>query len=324
MTRVELSREKQALIVADLARGSRTPGPIARRHGVTEQVVEALRTAYGPDLGTLAANAQLLRRPAPVKVVAAPAVQAVAEPAPVPPAPVSRGLDGLTRSERAECRAWALANGIAAGSGGRVAAAVVEAWEAAGRPILDGVAPVLSTSACADGYLHGEGGECAEADARQLDTEPAAVDLAECDDAGPADADEPEPVTVEPESVTASSETSAIATDESDAGADEDLVDAEIVHEGHLMLREAIAAGEVVDVLGHAADHYDEYYVGVALDQLVTAYEQLRDAVAEARHDEHMRAQLSRVMAEWAQENDLTVSAYALREVASRVLAVVA
>ena len=318
MTRVELSREKQALIVADLARGSRTAGPIARRHGVTEQVVLALRAAYGPDLGSLTTNAQMLRRPAPVTVAATPAVKAVAEPVEVPPAPVSRGLDGLTRSERAECRAWALANGIVAGSGGRVAAAVVEAWEAAGRPILDGVAPVLATSACADGHLHGDGGECAEAD-----TEPT-VDPAECDDAGPADADEPEPVTVEPESVTASSETSAIATDESDAGADEELVDAEIIHEGHLMLREAIAAGEFVDVLGHAADHYDEYYVGVALDQLVTAYEQLRDAVAEARHDEHIREQLSRVMAEWAQENDLTVSAYALREVASRVLEVVA
>lgn len=322
MTRRELSREKQALIVADLARGSRTAGPIARRHGVTEQVVLALRAAYGPDLGSLTTNAQLLRRPAPVTVAAKPVVHAdsEAEPEHALSAPVSRGLDGLTRSERAECRAWALANGIAAGSGGRVAAAVVEAWEAAGRPILDGVAPVLATSACADGHLHGEGGECADAD-----SEPTTVDPAECDDTGPADADEPvDEVVTTPSERTATSSEAPVATDESDAGADEELVDAEIIHEGHLMLREAIAAGEFVDVLGHAADHYDEYYVGVALDQLVTAYEQLRDAVAEARHDEHIREQLSRVMAEWAQENDLTVSAYALREVASRVLEVVA
>lgn len=136
-----IPRDRLEKIVADLARQTRTTLAIAQRHHVPHPVVLAIRDRYGPTAAALIASAEQLRRPAPVAAAEPDVVELVddVEPPAEPDAPASRS-DGLTFEERAECRTWAMGTGRQVGAAGKIAAALVQAWNEAGRPTLDGKA----------------------------------------------------------------------------------------------------------------------------------------------------------------------------------------
>ncbi len=149
-----LTRETTSRIVGDLARATRSVPEIARRYRTTEAAVVALREHYGPGIPALIASAKMLRRPAkPTTVKPTPMISSLpdspqpeaAEPEAVDPepeapdVPVKRRGDGLTQGERVDCRTWCAATGREVGAFGMIPRGIVEAWDAAGRPVLVGV-----------------------------------------------------------------------------------------------------------------------------------------------------------------------------------------
>ena len=143
-----LSRELTARIVKDLARASRSVPAIASRYRVPESTVVALRDFYGPGIPQLIDAAEKLRRVSK-PVEGAPPVGPLAvsgtaedvapqpepEPEPEEPEAKPRRSDGLTSAERVDCRSWCAATGREVGSFGMIARDVVDAWDAAGRPL---------------------------------------------------------------------------------------------------------------------------------------------------------------------------------------------
>lgn len=149
-----LTRETTSRIVGDLARATRSVPEIAHRYRTTEAAVVALREHYGPEIPALIASAKILRRPAkPTTVKPTPMISSLpdspqpeaAEPEAVDPepeapdVPVKRRGDGLTQGERVDCRTWCAATGREVGAFGMIPRGIVEAWDAAGRPVLVGV-----------------------------------------------------------------------------------------------------------------------------------------------------------------------------------------
>lgn len=143
-----LSRELTARIVKDLARASRSVPAIASRYRVPESTVIALRDFYGPGIPQLIDAAEELRRVSkPVEgtpPVGSLAVSGMAEDVAPQPEPEPEGeeleekprrSDGLTSAERVDCRSWCAATGREVGSSGMIARDVVDAWDAAGRPL---------------------------------------------------------------------------------------------------------------------------------------------------------------------------------------------
>ena len=132
-----LTREVTSRIVNDLARATRSVPAIARRYRTTEAAVVALRDQYGPEIPKLLQSAAELRRP----VRTPPVPPALPQPEPVAaetqPEPDSRPRrgDGLTTTERAECRSWCVATGRSVGSAGAIPRTLVQEWDEAGRPI---------------------------------------------------------------------------------------------------------------------------------------------------------------------------------------------
>lgn len=146
-----LSRELTARIVKDLARASRSAPAIASRYRVPESTVVALRDFYGPGIPQLIEAAEELRRVSkqaegapPVGPLAvsgtAEDVASRTEPEPEPedeePEVKPRRGDGLTSAERVDCRSWCASTGREVGSFGMIARDVVDAWDAAGRPLV--------------------------------------------------------------------------------------------------------------------------------------------------------------------------------------------
>ena len=130
-----VSREVQARIVEDLARGHRPVSAIADRHHVPADLVVKLREAFGPGPVELSEAAKRLRKPEPpVAPPAAPAEIAALVAEVCPPAKDPKPYrDGLTGDERAKCRAWAESRGLldpARHSGVMLRRAVVESWRA--------------------------------------------------------------------------------------------------------------------------------------------------------------------------------------------------
>ena len=127
-----VSREVQARVVEDLARGHRPVSAIADRHHVPVDLVIRLRGAFGPGLPELSEAAKRLRKP--VAPPAAPAEIAALVAEVCPPAKDPKPYrDGLTGDERAKCRAWAESRGLldpAKHSGVMLRRAVVESWRA--------------------------------------------------------------------------------------------------------------------------------------------------------------------------------------------------
>ena len=143
-----LSRELTARIVKDLARASRSVPTIASRYRVPESTVIALRDFYGPGIPQLIDAAEKLRRVSKPVEGAPPvgplAVSGTAEDVASRPEPEPEGeeleekprrSDGLTSAERVDCRSWCAATGREVGSFGMIARDVVDAWDAAGRPL---------------------------------------------------------------------------------------------------------------------------------------------------------------------------------------------
>ena len=147
-----LSRELTARIVKDLARASRSVQVIASRYRVPESTVVALRDFYGPGIPQLIEADEELRRVSkpvegtpPVGPLAvsgtAEDVASRTEPEPEPepedeePEVKPRRSDGLTSAERVDCRSWCASTGREVGSFGMIARDVVDAWDAAGRPL---------------------------------------------------------------------------------------------------------------------------------------------------------------------------------------------
>ncbi|MFT3877161.1 MAG: histidine phosphatase family protein [Propioniciclava sp.] len=141
----DVPRDRVQRIVSDLAHARRTAAAIASRHGVTVQVVEALREQYGPDVGALCAAAEELAKPEPLAHPEEPAE--VAE---------HRGIDGLTVAERAACRAWCAEVGVAVSAKGALAAVTVKAWREALVEALPGCREV----GCGASEEHGHGAAC--------------------------------------------------------------------------------------------------------------------------------------------------------------------
>lgn len=127
-----VSREVQALIVGDLARGHRSVQAIADRHHVPADLVVRLREAFGPGPVELSEAAKRLRKP--MAPPAAPAEIAALVAEVCPPAKDPRPYrDGLASDERARCRAWAESRGLldpARHSGVMLRRSVVESWRA--------------------------------------------------------------------------------------------------------------------------------------------------------------------------------------------------
>ena len=143
-----LSRELTARIVKDLARASRSVPAIASRYRVPESTVIGLRDFYGPGIPQLIDAAEKLRRvskPVEGKPPVGPlavsgmaedvAPQPEPEPEPEEPEVKPRRGDGLTSAERVDCRSWCVATGREVGFFGMIARDVVDAWDAAGRPL---------------------------------------------------------------------------------------------------------------------------------------------------------------------------------------------
>ena len=143
-----LSRELTARIVKDLARASRSVPAIASRYRVPESTVVALRDFYGPGIPQLIDAAEKLRRvskpvegtpPVGPLAVSGMAEDVAPQPEPEPegeePEVKPRRGDGLTSAERVDCRSWCVATGREVGSFGMIARDVVDAWDAAGRPL---------------------------------------------------------------------------------------------------------------------------------------------------------------------------------------------
>ncbi len=329
-----VSREKAAAIVGDLARGSRSVAMIAKRHHVPEQTVTALRRTYGPELHDLGVAAEKLRRPAVVQarlerepqlptgmpsdleVAAAPASTSKGRRTKVSQAG-KLGRDGLTSVERGELRVWAESIGRKCGT--RPSADLVSAWEEAGRPVVeapaaeaapavdtvgepDAEAPddVRSEAECFDGDCtvterHTHGRSCAPA----------------CDCHG---VDDPTPDTMLDHDVEMPIEHAT----ELVAVVEEVLAPIPSAWPGHLeavTIRQAILAGEVLDVIAYAAEHLHG-----PLATWVTGWEHLRDQVAEHRHEAQEIAQLTEQVTVWAVEHELVVTDDALRALAQRLL----
>ena len=136
MTGRPVSRELQARIVEDLARGHRPVSAIADRHHVPADLVLKLREAFGPGPVDLSEAAKRLRKPEPPPAAPAKIAELVAEVCPPAKGPKPYH-DGLTGDERASCRAWAESRGLldpARHSGVMLKRAVVESWRAEGCP----------------------------------------------------------------------------------------------------------------------------------------------------------------------------------------------
>ena len=182
-----LSRELTARIVKDLARASRSVPAIASRYRVPESTVVALRDFYGPGIPQLIDAAEKLRRVSK-PVEGAPPVGPLAvsgtaedvapqpepEPEPEEPEAKPRRSDGLTSAERIDCRSWCVATGREVGFFGRIARDVVDAWDAAGRPL----APTVDV----DDVIDAEVVEGTEADTVFIEQLRSAADL--LDDVG--------------------------------------------------------------------------------------------------------------------------------------------
>ena len=163
-----MPRERIAAIVQDLARQTRTPAGIAAKNHVDVTVVRQIRDHYGPEPEKLIEAAADLRRPAGDKRSRpAPAPTPLPTPeAPVKPAKRVVQGDGLTSAERAECRAWCAATGREVGQAGRIPQAILDAWNEAGRPVLDGdIAPVAPPAEPDDVVIDVEIVEATEAEA---------------------------------------------------------------------------------------------------------------------------------------------------------------
>lgn len=179
MTGRPVSREVQALIVGDLARGHRSVQAIADRHRVPAHAVTLLRDQYGPDLSRLAAAAAQLRRPlgrptedpgpatptdiapgtadVPADAVIAPTAtpEQIAELVTEVTTPRPRWLTG---PERSACRAWAVQQGLTVKPHGNLPREVVAAWTDAGRPDLEHVNAPDPTPCPRCGGLNGHHG----------------------------------------------------------------------------------------------------------------------------------------------------------------------
>ncbi len=118
-----LPLSKQARIVEDLARGYRSAGALASQHAIPIGGIEQIRAKYGPDSERLHQSLEQLRGLEHQSKRKTAEAQQQAD-----------RTDGLTTDERADVRRWAVVEGIKVGTGGRVAAAVIAQWRAAGSP----------------------------------------------------------------------------------------------------------------------------------------------------------------------------------------------
>ena len=120
-TTADIPRAVRHRIVSMLARLMYPAERIARENHVTVEIVEALRAEHGPGVKELCEAAEWLARPAKADK----------------PKPTPTTGDGLASTEeRRECRAWAITTGRTTAGVGPLSRSIVDAWEAAGRPVV--------------------------------------------------------------------------------------------------------------------------------------------------------------------------------------------